>query len=90
MGIIDIQTKQMRKIMQELIDNSFAYMKTYNEGSSYQKTVTTRRLLKSLEAMHAFLEPTGKISKLKPQRQVTTYSTGSKLVHIIQKPDSDN
>lgn len=85
MGIIDINTKKMRKLMQALIDNSFIYLKMYNEGTPFQKTTSKKRLVKSIEEIHEFLEGSGKLIKIKPPKKITSYSTGTKTVHIINK-----
>lgn len=87
MAIINPDTRRMRKIMQELIDNGFLYLKMHNDGTPFQKKVAKRKLTRSLEDVHEYLNGTGKLIKLKPPKDIVSYTTGAKTVHIINKPD---
>lgn len=85
MGIIDIQTKKLRKVSQDLVDSVFKYLHYYNEGTPFQKSTAKRQLVNKIEVAHEFIEGSGKLLKIKPPKKITTYRTPSKMVHIINK-----
>ena len=72
---------------QELIDSTFSFMKAYNHGTDYQKTVTKKRFKRAINtANEKFCSAV--VLDLKPKR-VTSYKVNSnketKMVQIINK-----
>lgn len=79
---------KISRLNTELINAAFAFGRYHNKdnlGTPAKQAASRKRYIKAIDAMLEYLEGE-KVIKMKTPPIVTTYTTGSKTVHLINKP----